>query len=280
MHRLRPFRSDLISLLLLILLPLLWFGPVLFTGQTLLPYDNVYTFEPWKSLQPGLIPYNNLLSDLVLENAVWKLHIQRALAGGEIPLWNPQIFTGVPFLAAGQSSALYPLSILFYLLPLDAAYGWFTALQLAIAGINLYLLGRVLGLRPVAALYGGVVFQFSGFLIVSVVFSMVLAAAVWLPLLLAILEYIIRKQEEKGASSFRPIPYVIAGAAVIGLVALAGHPEFFYYTLLVAGMYSAARLVIAWRRISTQRRKEAKAQRGEGLTQGRRGAENYSVTPP
>ena len=249
MQRLRPFRTDLFSLFLLILLPLLWFGPVLFTGKTLLPYDNLYTFEPWKSLQPGLIPHNNLLSDLVLENAVWKLHIQRALAGGEIPLWNPQIFTGIPFMAGGQSSALYPLSVLFYLLPLDAAYGWFTALQLAIAGINLYLLGRVLRLRPLAALYGGIVFQFSGFLIVSVVFSMVLAAAVWLPLLLAIIEYIIRKQEEKGAASFRPIPYVIAGAAVIGLVALAGHPEFFYYTLLVAGMYSAARLAIAWRRI-------------------------------
>ena len=250
MQRLRRFRPDLLALLVLLLLPLLWFGPVLFTGKTLLPYDNLYTFEPWKSLAPGMIPHNNLLSDLVLENAVWKLHIQRALAGGEIPLWNPQIFTGIPFMAGGQSSALYPLSLLFYLLPLDAAYGWFTALQLAIAGINLYLLGRVLRLRPVAALYGGVVFQFSGFLIVSVVFSMVIAAAVWLPLLLAIIEYIIRKQEEKGAASFRPIPYVIAGAAVIGLVALAGHPEFFYYTLLVAGMYSAARLVIAWRRIA------------------------------
>ncbi|RLT32944.1 MAG: hypothetical protein DWI57_18040, partial [Chloroflexi bacterium] len=280
MRRLRPFRSDLLSLMLLLFLPLLWFGPVLFTGKTLLPYDNLYTFEPWQSLQPGLIPHNNLLSDLVLENAVWKLHIQRTLAGGEIPLWNPQTFTGVPFLAAGQSSALYPLSILFYLLPLDAAYGWFTALQLAIAGINLYLLGRVLRLRPLAALYGGVVFQFSGFLIVSVVFSMVLAAAVWLPLLLAVIETIIRKQEEKGAASFRPIPYVIAGAAVIGLVALAGHPEFFYYTLLVAGMYSAARLGIAWKRISTQgengltqRRKGAKAQRGEDLAEKRRGAE-------
>ena len=260
----RRFRPDILTILLLILLPLLWFGPVLFTGKTLLPYDNLYTFEPWRSLQPGIVPHNNLLSDLVLENAVWKLHIQRALSGGEIPLWNPQIFTGIPFLAGGQSSALYPLSIIFYLLPLDAAYGWFTALQLAIAGINLYIFGRVLRLRPVAALYGGVVFQFSGFLIVSVVFSMVLAAAVWLPLLLAIIEYVIRKQEEKGESSFRPIPYVIAGAAVIGLVALAGHPEFFYYTLLVAGMYSAARLVIAWQRISTQRRKEAKTQRIDG----------------
>lgn len=257
---LRRNRYDILSLLLLIVLPLIWFAPVLFTGKTLLPYDNLYTFEPWKSLQPGLIPHNNLLSDLVLENAVWKLHIQRALAGGEIPLWNPQIFTGIPFLAAGQASALYPLSFLFYVLPLDAAYGWFTALQLAIAGINLYALGRVLRLRPVAALYGGVIFQFSGFLIVSVVFSMVIAAAAWLPLLLAIIEFIVRKQEEKGTSSFRPIPYVILGAAVMGMTALAGHPEFIYYSLLVAGMYTAIRLMIAWKRISPWRGDKADSQ--------------------
>ena len=40
--------------------------------------------------------------------------------------------------------------------------------------------------------------MFSGFLIVSVVFTMFLAAVPWLPLLLAVIEWIIRKQEEKG----------------------------------------------------------------------------------
>ncbi len=249
MHRFRQHRADLITLAALIVLPLIWFAPVLFSGRTLLPFDNLYTFEPWRSLQPGLIPHNNLLSDLVLENAVWKLHIRNSLAQGQLPLWNPGIFTGIPFLAAGQSSVLYPLSILFYILPIEAAYGWFTALQLAIAGVNMYILGRTLKLRPAAAFFSGVAFMFSGFMIVSVVFTMVIAAAAWLPLLLAIIEITIRKQEEKGLKSFRPVPYVIAGAAVIGMVVLAGHPEFLYYTLLVAGLYSAVRLLVAWQRI-------------------------------
>ena len=144
----------------------------------------------------------------------------------------------MPFFAAGLASVAYFLSALFYVLPLDAAYGWFTAIQVAIAGINAYALGRTLRLRPVAALFTGIVFQFSGFLIVRVVFTMIIAAAVWLPLLLAIIERVIQKQEEKGAAGFRPIPYVVAGAAVIGLVALAGHPEFLYYALLVAGLYA------------------------------------------
>lgn len=250
--QLRGIRSDLLALLAIWLLALLWFAPVLAPGltqATLLPYDNLYTFEPWRSLQPGLIPHNDLLSDLVLENVVWKAHIREAFSVGEFPLWNPKILTGIPFLAAGQASTFYPLNFLFYVLPLDLAYGWFTAVQIAIAGFSMYLLGRVLRLRPLAALYGAVVYMFSGFLIVSVVFTMFVAAVPWLPLLLAVIEFIAQKQEEKGPRSFRPIPYVLVGAGVIGLVALAGHPELIYYTMLTAGTFALVRLIVLYLRM-------------------------------
>ena len=153
MHRLRRYRADGLALLAILLLALAWFAPVLLPGLThasLLPYDNLYAFAPWRSLQPGLIPHNELLSDLVLENAVWKQHIVETLRQGDIPLWNPQVFTGIPFFAGGQASTLYPLNVLFYVLPLELAYGWFTALQVAIAGAAMYILGRVLRLRRAA----------------------------------------------------------------------------------------------------------------------------------
>ncbi|MBK8051511.1 MAG: hypothetical protein IPK16_33160 [Anaerolineales bacterium] len=121
---------------------------------------------------------------------------------------------------------------------------------MAIAGICMYLFGRALRLRVLAAFFGGVVYMFSGFLIVSVVFTMFLAAVPWLPLLLAIIEVIVRKQEDKGNRSFQPIPYVLAGAGVIGLVVLAGHPELIYYTLIVAGLYTLVRLLVAWRTLA------------------------------
>ena len=135
--------------------------------------------------------------------------------------------------------------MLFYLLPLESAYGWFTALHVALAGINTYLLARALRLRPRAALVAGLAFMFSGFLIVSVVFTMFLAAIVWLPLLLATIEIMVHKQEEKGAVSFTPIPYLVLGAVALGLTALAGHPELIYYAGLVAGAFAAVRLVAA-----------------------------------
>lgn len=250
MARLRNHRSDIFALALILALALLWFAPVLIpalTGRTLLPWDNLYAFAPWRALRPEIIPHNGLLADLVLENAPWKLHIRSTLATGEMPLWNPQILSGIPFLAAGQASTFYPLNILFYILPLDAAYGWFSALQVALAGWAMYAFGRVLRLRKAAALFAAVAYMFSGFLIVSVVFTMFLAAAPWLPALLAVIELIIRKQEGKGTARYSPIPWVVVGAVLVGMAALAGHPELIYYTLLVAGSYALVRLIAAWR---------------------------------
>ncbi len=270
MARLRTHRSDLYALGVILALALLWFAPVLFpalTGRSLLPWDALYTFAPWRSLRPDIIPHNGLPADLVLQNAPWKLHIRSTLAGGEIPLWNPQILSGIPFVAAGQASTFYPLNLLFYVLPLDAAFGWFTALQVALAGWAMYAFGRVLRLKRAAALFAGVAYMFSGFLIVSVVFTMFIAAVPWLPALLAVIELIIRKQEGKGTGHYSPIPYVAVGAAIVGMVALAGHPELIYYTLLVAGAYALVRLLAAWRLLGlVQEAVDPSAERGGGRT--------------
>ena len=35
--------------------------------RTLLPFDILYTFEPWRSLAPGVVPRNSLIADLVFQ---------------------------------------------------------------------------------------------------------------------------------------------------------------------------------------------------------------------
>lgn len=241
--------------LVFLILPLILFGPVTLGPRTLLPADNLYQWEPYRSFaaQQGvaLPPHNELLSDLVLENLVWKQFIVESLRARELPLWNPYLFAGVPFLAAGQHSAFYPFSILFYLLPIPRAYGWFTVLQFFLAGWFMYLLGRALRLGRVPALVAGITYQLSAFFVVSVVFSMIIAAAVWLPLLLAVVEIMVRKQEEKGTGPFVPIVYVVVGALGMGTHVLAGHPEILVYTLLVLAYYILVRLFLLWRRVGS-----------------------------
>ncbi len=249
-------RQDLLAGLFLLLLPLLLFWPVTLGPYTLLPLDNLFTFEPWLSFRDEIgvgLPQNQLLSDLVLENYVWKKFTLQTLAAGQLPLWNPYLFAGQPFLANGQHSALYPFTLLFYLLPLPKAYGWFTVSQLGLAGLNMYIFLRVLRASRLGALVAGITYSLSGFFVVSVVFTMVIAGAAWLPLLLACLEMVIRKQEEKGPSPYSPVPYIVTGAGVLGIQALAGHVEITYYSLLVSGFYAGCRLLVLWRRQATPR---------------------------
>jgi hypothetical protein len=104
----------------LLLLLVIFFWPVIVGGKTLLPADNLFAYPPWQSFAAQFkvdVPHNELLSDLILENYVWKRLIVQALKSREIPLWNPYILSGQPFLAAGQHSALYPLSLRFTLCP-------------------------------------------------------------------------------------------------------------------------------------------------------------------
>jgi hypothetical protein len=181
---------DLLAALILLILPLLLFWSVTIGPNTLLPVDNLFAYEPWASYKADLgvgLPQNQLLSDLILENYVWKKFIRVALAAGEIPLWNPYILAGQPFLANGQHSALYPFSIIFYLLPLSKAYGWFTVSQLWLAGLFMYVFVRTLRAGRLGALAAGITLPALGAPIaLSVaIFGVVTAAATCAAILLA-----------------------------------------------------------------------------------------------
>ncbi len=241
-------RSSFVTWLIVLgffLLPLALLWQQTLGGKTLIPADVLFGFQPWKSAaaQFGIsFPQNHLVADLVLENYAWKRFILESLRQGEIPLWNPYTFAGEPFLANGQHSALYPFSLIFYLVPLPQAYGWFTVSQLWLAGVWMYLLARVLGLRRASAVIAGITYQLSAFFVFSIVFSMIIAAAAWLPFILAMAELVIRQQPALGGRPARA-PWAMLGAMGLGIAMLAGHPEMIYpYTLFVTGAFAAWRL--------------------------------------
>src|SRR5258708_3854034 len=242
-------RRDLLIIAGLFVLPLAFFWQVTLGDKTLLPADNLYQFQPWAAYrdQQGVpaVPHNSLLSDLVLENLPWKQFIRQSIANHEIPLWNPYIFAGTPFLAEGQHSALYPFSVIYYVMPLDKAYGWFTVSQIWLAGLFMYLLMRGLGISRFGATIAAIAYQMSSFFIVSVVFQMIIAAAAWLPFLLLMVEFTIQRRKLFGKPA--TIPWIALGAVGLGCEILAGHVEFMYYTLLIMGFWAACRLgLIAW----------------------------------
>ncbi len=285
---LRKHKFDILIALALLALLLIIFFPVTFGGKSLVPFDNIYAYEPWRTYAAEMgipivngqpVPHNELLSDLVLENFVWKKFIVESIKARRVPLWNPYLFAGVPFLAAGQHSALYPLSVLFYIMPIWRAYGFFTVLQLFLAGIFMYVYMRTIRVARFGAAVAALVYALSGFMLVSVVFSMIIAAVCWLPLLLAIMEKMFQIQtppspqrgegdtplsllgstptgrlragaggEGEGAwlQTSRFVPWVTVGAVVVGIQFLAGHVEISIYNLTVMAFYGLARLIVLW----------------------------------
>ncbi|MCC6904566.1 MAG: oligosaccharide flippase family protein [Anaerolineae bacterium] len=244
-ERLARFKPDLLVAIVLFAVPLVFFWQQTLGGRTLLPVDNLFQFQPYAALREQYsvgTPQNALLSDLILQNVAWKQFALDQFHAGQIPLWQPNIAGGAPFIGAGQSGVLYPFSIIYALFPLPAAYGWFTVSQLWLAGLFMYVLARVLGLRRSSALIAALVYQFSGFMLVSVVFPMIISTAAWLPLEIAMIELIIRQERALGG---RPatIPWVVLGGIGLGMAALAGHAEALYFTLLVMGFYAAWRLL-------------------------------------
>jgi O-antigen/teichoic acid export membrane protein len=245
---LRRHKLDFLIIAGLLLLPCLLFWQVLIGGRTLIPADNMFAWQPWRSFAAHYdvdVLHNELLSDLLLENYVWKRFILESFRqpGGltnKLPLWNPYIFAGTPFLAAGQHSAMYPLSVLFYVLPVAYAYGPFTVLQFWLAGLFMYIFARTLGVNRFGATVAAITYQLSAVMVVQVVFTMIIAAMVWLPLLLALVEKVIQQQQAGGSG--KTLPYVIGGAGALGCQILAGHVEFTIYTLLVMGVYAAWRI--------------------------------------
>jgi len=243
------YRLDALVLVLLLLIPLALFWETTLGGKTLIPADNLYQWEPWASFKDEMgvgVPHNELLSDLVLENYAWKRFILKSLRQPDegltnrLPLWNPYLWAGAPFLADGQHSALYPFSLLFYVLPLPAAYGWFTVLQFWLAGSFMYVLARTLRSNRIGGLIAGIVYQLSSVFVVSTVFTMIIATMPWLPLLLALIEQVIRQQEHDGRQT---VLYVLGGALALGTMMLAGHPEYTAYSGMVMGLYALARLI-------------------------------------
>ena len=239
----RQHRADLAACALLMLLSAL-LSP--WTGLSILPFDTLYMAEPWSSMAPDLTPYNASLSDVVLQNNAWRHLLRSYLRDGQMPFWNPHLLTRTPFLAGGQAGLLYSPALLLLWGNADFMAALYVTLHLALAGVTMFGFGRALRLTTWPACLAGLVYALGGFNYTHAIFPTIVATSAWLPLLLAMIEIILRKQQAKGAVSFRPIPYLLTGVLAITMSALADNPEFLAYGFLFVTVFTAVRLVILY----------------------------------
>jgi hypothetical protein len=197
----------------LVLLPLLVFlRPALLRGVFYF-HDVQYYFYPYHALAAAL------------------------LANGELPLWNPYVFSGIPLLGDGQTAMFYPPNWLFFVLPGGAALNYDVLLQFSIAGAGLFLFARSLGLWRLPAFLGALAYMFCGFLTARVVHLSILSGAALIPLLF----FCVERALQTGARR-----WFAAGAGAVALQALAGHPQVPVYSALAIGLYTLVRAGERW----------------------------------
>lgn len=181
-------------------------GRLLF-GRRLLVADDIWT------------------NDFVNCNLPPRVFLGHSLRAGQVPLWMPGSFGGLPLIPQGEAAALNPFTWVFFLLP-----DWVTganlsiAVHIALGGLGMVLLCRRFGLRLSASLVGALGFMFSGFLVEHAKHMNMHHASVWAPWMIFAADRMFER------------PSVRAGL-FLGIVAAIqvteGHPQMSYITLFV-----------------------------------------------
>ncbi len=198
-----PKREAVAACALLLLVAACVFWPWLFAGRALYWGDfGVY-------FQPGL-------------------HFERAqLARGILPLWNPWIYCGMPFVGNPQMWPLYPATLLLPWLPASRFLTVSCVLHLALGGAFFWAFLRrgalQLGWWP--SVLGAASFMLGGYLVTKAQYPNMLQALAWTPLALLMTERLILRGTARAA---------LALGFALGLQLLAAHAQVTLYTVYLA----------------------------------------------
>ena len=153
-----------------------------------------------------------------------------SLRAGQLPLWNPYIFGGVPFLANSQAGVYYPLNLAFLFGSIPNVYSLeLAAHSLIAAGGMLWFARRFVGLSWFGAIVAGLAFGFGGAIVTMAGHLNQVQVAAWLPWMLGAGHQLVVRP---GA---RPLVLL---AILIALQALAGHSQQLYIGLWALAVYS------------------------------------------
>ena len=172
----------------------------------------------------------------------------RAIRAGRLPLWNPYLFMGVPFLANSQTGVLYPLNwLLWLILPAYRSVHVTVVLHLCLAACASYLWGRAsLRLGRVGAWAVGAIYALGGYLGAQVEHINQLQGLAWLPLILMLYDNSLAPEPQPRLQPQSPDPKTqtrgsraaFAGlVVVITLVLLAGHTQTAFISLVGLAAY-------------------------------------------
>jgi len=253
-------RFDLAAILIIVALVLLFFWRII-----------TPRLEDRAAFPPG---------DFTDQFWMFRVYEARAFAQGRLPLWSENFNSGHPFLADVQSAIFYPVSLVWTLTVVAMRGENFTLFDLeleavfhfVLAGVFTFFFAKRLFGSRVAALVSAITFTFSGYLLSYPPLQLaILETATWLPLILLLLDAAVESHvtlaphafgsagvtrseaTEQSSNSDEEIAshkslamtsaryYILAGI-VLGIAALAGHPQTFMFVGYASVIYFSWRI--------------------------------------
>lgn len=201
---------------------------------------GIYTLSTLLVLAPACFDgHSRVLSqfgeDLSAQFIGWRAFGFGQLRQGHLVLWNPHLFSGAPFLGGFQSALLYPPNWLYLVLPLAAAIDVGIALHVMLAGIAMYAWVEYRRPNAISPLLSGLIFMFGGAFFMHIFPGHLsnLCTMAWAPLIFLAVDRLTSEKSWRGTW---------LGSIAVAMQVLAGHPQYAFYTVVVAAVYALARL--------------------------------------
>ncbi len=170
-------------------------------------------------------------ADGIIQNVPFRATFAQMLRTGHLPLWDPYIFGGMPFLAAAQPGVLYALNWFYLFFSPAVATNLMVVATYIVAGLGAFLYARKIGTSMAGAMITALVWQFGGATIGQISHINIVQTAALLPWVLWSLEAYVQ------TASFKRGTLI---AIFIAVQFFAGHQQTFVYSLLLVIAYSIA----------------------------------------
>ena len=160
----------------------------------------------------------------------------RTISQGQLPLWNPHLYGGAPFITDIQAGFLYPPNLLLFLLNPAFDYRWMQLLSIGHlwwAALGVYTLSRTLGCSRPAALLAGLAFGLCDILFIHLGNLNLIAVLSWSGWILTACHRALTR---------RSLIWAAAAAALFAMANYAGHAQSSYYLAMIVGIYAMGRL--------------------------------------
>lgn len=183
----------------------------------------------------------------------------RSLRSGTVPLWNPHLYSGAPFVADNQTGIFYPINLIAFAVfgpPSCGAMEGLVVLHIWLAAVGTFVLLRSFQLRRPAAALGAIAFALSDLFITHLGNLNLNATAAWLPLILWAAH---RALERRSAS------WAAVAGALLAVAALAGHAQMLLFVGLALGLLTLYHLAVGPSGASASARQERWPRIGQTL---------------